>query len=440
MTFTSRSILLLCSLMLVAVGCGGRSRSTPPPGARWEAGTVKPHKDMGPDMYQQPLDRSILKKDRYVPPPPPLDHGTPPPPPPDHGTGKCTATGGVCGGGKSPCCGGSICVPLPTGVSICTMSCTPDNLSTPLINEDSCPNATTTKSHICGNIGTGAKQHYCLKTCKPELGKNSCPAGLACHPTSAALTGQIDLAACVYRACNSGMECPINLSKTCTTTGSVAQCNNAGLPTGARCGPPNGQPGAPLRCVVPGVCDTISGLCAPHKLGKATAKVGDPCKDDRHCGAQMVCDMQGTTSMGRVHARNGYCVIQGCAFKTFTAFTCPSGSVCHRLHWGGRCLLSCDLKTAKSCRGYASDKLGDYECRGWNNLSMGGAPIVYQPVCEPGDSMACDMLQNSSLDCSSVGLQANPTKMGCRDPANGKTLTNKYDPNGYCLDDTASGK
>ena len=42
-------------------------------------------------------------------------------------------------------------------------------------------------------------------------------------------------------------------------------------------------------CVKPGKCDLTSNLCAPHSLGKPTAKIGDPCKDDTECAGNMVC-------------------------------------------------------------------------------------------------------------------------------------------------------
>ena len=438
------TLLLLLALFSLTTACGGRSRSTPPPGARWEGGPG-PVKDMGaPPPDRQPP----VKLDRGQPPkkdqgqPPKKDQGQPPKK--DQGPGVCSTSGRICGAGLAPCCGGLSCTQLFSGVSLCLRKCTPDNPSTPLINEDSCPNATTTKAQVCGDLHVGAGQrNFCLHRCDPALGLSSCPPGLACHPRSAVFSGNISLAVCIYPPCKSDIECPVYLSQTCIGAGDTKSCKAPGLPSSAVCGAPasSAAPGDPLHCVVPGVCDKKSGLCAPHKQGKAGAKVGDPCKDDRECGGQMRCDMQSTNSTGRVHARNGYCVIEGCSFsKTLTAFACPAGSVCHHLFYGGRCQRTCDLNQASSCRGHATDKLGDYECRAWNNLSIGGQPLVSTSICESGDSMPCNMLASSSLDCSSVGLQNNPTKMSCRNPANGQQLSNKYDPNGYCLDDTASGK
>ncbi len=327
---------------------------------------------------------------------------------------------------------------LSTGLRLCLAKCTPDNPSTPLVNEDDCYKRGA--GLTCGNVAYPAKQYRCLQKCNPSLGKNDCPAGIACNPRSAALSGNISQAVCAYPPCKNAMQCPVYLNKTCKTQGSTSQCS--GLPKGSSCAPPapNAAPGTTLRCALPGVCDSKSGLCAPHKYGISKAKVGDPCKDDRGCGGQMRCDMQSTGSSGMVHARNGYCFIEGGAFSSLSSRACTSGSRCNRLYYGGRCAKECDLKSPKTCRGYAKDKLGDYECRAWNNLSMGGTAIVSAPVCETGDTMACDMLKGSSLDCSTVGLQNNPTKMSCRNPVSGKVLSNKYDPSGYCLDDTASGK
>ena len=445
MSWTMRSFLFLSALTLVAAGCGGRSRSTPPPGARWEGGTAQPHKDLGlgPDQLHPPVDRGIPDPDRYLPPPPPLDHGTPPPPP-DKGSGKCVTSGGLCGGGQGPCCGGTTCQQLPTGIRLCLRKCTKDNPSTPLINEDTCPGATTTKAQICANLASGSgTQNYCLHRCAPALGKNSCPAGLACRPVSTYLTGTVNTAVCAYPPCKTNAECPVYLSTTCKSQGDPKSCKAAGLPASARCGaiPPGAPMGSPLHCVVSGVCDVKSGLCAPHKQGKAGAKVGDPCTDDRSCGGQMRCDMERTNPGSPVHARNGYCTIDGCSFSsTLTAFACPTGSACNMMYSGGLCSRSCDLNKASTCRNHSYDQYGDYECRAWNNLSIGGQLIVSTPVCESGDSMRCSMLQGTSLDCSSVGLSSNPTGMTCRHPKNGTKLTNKYDPSGYCLDTTASGK
>ncbi len=435
-------------VIVAMAGCGGRSRTAPPPGALVKKDGPAIRRDLGPGPDMKPRDVKVWHKDRQQPPPPPPDWWVPPhldkgpPPPPDKG-GLCTAAGKLCTPGKTSCCSGTACVMLKSGLHLCLRKCLPDNYSTPLLNEDTCPTASTTGKQFCADISPPAQQHYCLHTCAPALGKNDCAPGLACQPRSAGLAWQVFKAVCMYAPCKGVADCPVYLSKTCTTAGSVGQCSNAGLPAGAKCTapPPGAAAGAPLRCAVPGVCDTKSGLCAPHKLGNPKAKVGDACNDDRHCGGQMRCEMQHTSASGLVHARNGYCLIEGCTFaKTLPSRACPTGSTCKSLTQGGTCFLTCSLNNAQDCRGNAKDKLGDYECRAWNNLSVGGNPIVSKSVCEPGDRMKCDMLQTSKLDCSSVGLQSNPTKMSCRHPTTGKTLANKYDPSGYCLDDSASGK
>jgi len=382
------------------------------------------------DKYKPHIDRGVLPPDRFIPPPP------------DKGPGKCNASGTPCGSGAARCCPGTTCMANYAGPRLCLQKCVPDNPSTPLVNEDTCPVAGGRKM-VCGNMAIYPGTNYhCLRRCDPALGKNDCPAGLACHPRSGVFTRQGANAVCVYAPCAGPQQCPVYLNKTCTTSGSAAQCAGAGLPNGARCGspPPNAPAGAQLRCVVPGVCDAKSGLCAPHKYGNPKAKVGDSCKDDRDCGGQMWCDMQTTDSSGRTHARNGYCSIISCAFPSLTAFRCPSGAHCSNLYYGGRCFKGCDLKNAKTCRGNAKDKHGDYECRAWNNLAIsGGIQITKGPVCEPGDLMKCNIFQGANLTCSVVGLQGNGTDMACRTPGTGKKLS-KYAPNGYCLDNTSSGK
>jgi hypothetical protein len=136
--------------------------------------------------------------------------------------------------------------------------------------------------------------------------------------------------------------------------------------------------------------------------------------------------------------------VQGCEFSaTLPTRACPSGSICNKLYAGGLCQRSCSLGTASTCRGASGDLLGDYECRAWDNLAMGGVPVASGPVCDHGPSMPCNLLEASKLDCTSVADKSNifvpnPTKMGCRSLGN-IALTNPYDPYGFCLDDTSSG-
>jgi hypothetical protein len=70
-------------------------------------------------------------------------------------------------------------------------------------------------------------------------------------------------------------------------------------------------------------------------------------------------------------------------------------------------------------------------------LTLGGIPIAASPVCESGMYTPCNLLEGAGLDCTHIGLQNNPTNMGCRSLDNQMLLFN--DPNGFCLDDTSSG-
>ncbi len=352
---------------------------------------------------------------------------------------------------------------LSAGACVCP--CTADDLKTPLVNEDTCPGADADKFSVCGTFDLAAGQaSYCVKTCQPRLKGSDCAAPLRCDPRSGAVIRRHDLALCLYSGrCAKDSDCPV-------TTG--ASCDSSRTPTGCKIG----ETCAPLythltagRCTTPGKCDKASGLCGPHTLGDKSAKVGDPCKSDLDCGGHMACQMEldeskyllaagkackangeccsGTCQGGvcaqgrpcRVLYRSGYCATLGCTFaKTLNEATCDGGSACDILHPGGACLKTCDLKQASTCRGHKNDELGDYECRAWNHLSVGGVTIASKPVCEAGYGMPCDLLAGSGFGCSSVGLQGNPTKMSCRDDE-GAALTNKYDPAGLCLDDTVSG-
>jgi len=169
--------------------------------------------------------------------------------------------------------------------------------------------------------------------------------------------------------------------------------------------------------------------------GKPNAKVGDPCINDHDCGGRMACLMEVATS-GTVYFRNGYCSVEGCVFaKTFPDRACHAGSDCSGIYYGGRCLKSCDIKKASTCRGNAKDKHGDYECRAWNFYF--GAPVK-APVCEPGHVADCSYFTGTKYTCAVLGLSGNPTKMACRQPGTGEILSD-YSPWGTCLDTTASG-
>jgi len=334
------------------------------------------------------------------------------------------------------CCGNMICSTSFSGGRFCTQKCTPDNKNTPLVNEDNCPG--TPNKFICANIASPPSKTYrCLQRCVPTKGKNTCKPNLACRPKSVWMTVSVDRAVCGFPTCKGGKDCPVYLSKLCSPSSPYPQC--VGFPAGTYCAPhyPGSFGG---RCAMPGVCDKVSGICISHKQGKKTAKVGDPCIDDRNCGNSMECNMEVSTS-GTVYYRNGYCSVEGCVFSsTLPDRKCPTGSTCIKTYYSGRCLKTCDLKKASDCRGYAKDKHGDYDCRAWN-LYPTGKPnnIAAKPVCEAGFATACTLFAGSKITCASLGLPNNPTSMACREPGTGKILSS-MSPYGTCLDLTTSGK
>ena len=430
-----QSVVLLFVAMLVA-GCGARTSSRIPPGARKDGGSSATtdgpqwQKDWSPwrDDYYSFRDRGPVKLDRAIKPDRPVKVD---------GPTKCVQMGLSCGAAGSRCCSGMKCTKMPTGTSICTRTCTPDNPRTPLVNEDTCPNAARAEFTCSRVAASGSGGYACLKGCTPRLGRNDCGKGVACHPRSTVYTGKVDRAACVYQACTGAKECPVYLNRTCSVGGPASQCS--GLGSGAYCAPEDGN-ALSGRCARPGRCDAASGLCTSHTLGKATAKVGSPCTSDLQCGNTMRCRTSYTSGGAFVTYPNGYCVVEGCTFgSTLIVRRCPAGSTCSLLYWGGVCFKTCDPKSATSCRNHAKDRYGDYECRAWNNLTYaGGKRITASPVCEPGSGMPCAMY--STIKCSHVGLlPGNPTQMECRHPKTGKVLP-QNDPSGTCLDTTASGK
>jgi hypothetical protein len=310
-------------------------------------------------------------------------------------------------------------------LGICSKECTPDDASTPLINEDDCPNG-----FLCAAFNyTTATYNYCLKKCTPDATKNTCPtsAKQACHPTSTRF-GDTDQAVCWYLACQDGKDCPVYSSTTCSND---SQCTS--IASDAFCDTDSN------KCARPGNC-TAAGLCGKHIHGKATAKVGDPCKDDFDCPSEGQCfeESSDPSYIGKGWA-NGYCTISGCAFSsTLPDKACPTGSTCHHLYYGGICAKTCKLDDANSCRNQAVDKGGDYECYAWNNLFLGSVQITAEPVCQTAAGQTCDSM-GSKLDCTSLGETGNPTNMKCRDRFTGVAKTDQTDPNGICLDDTASG-
>jgi len=363
----------------------------------------------------------------------------------------CTQNGKECG--PSP----NTCLLSSSGKGVCTCPCTPDNAGTPQ-NEDTCPQL---NKNICGQVqlSSGAKQNFCLRKCSPKLYANDCAGGMACAPRSAAfVNGKLNQAVCILYGCSTNSDCPVRNGKACS------QSNPCTL--GQLCIPHNSATTQGI-CASPGKCDKASKLCGPHATTKPSAKVGDTCSADTHCGANMKCRFQvnraayakkwnqscgadaeccsGSCQSGfctkglcTVDNRNGYCVVQGCIFaNTLPTSACPSGSACNILYTGGLCQRTCSLTSSLSCRGLGVDRFGDYECRAWNNLNIGGTPVTTSPVCDFGTGMSCNFLQASKLQCSSVGLSLNTTNMTCRSLAN-KVLGDPYDPTGYCLDNTAS--
>jgi hypothetical protein len=404
------------------VGCGGRTgNGGPPEGVKRDSRASDGNRDRKStlDRWQQP-DNPGPWMDRYRVPdlPKKLD-----------GPKTCVDLGESCTAGS--CCGGLSCVIFGTNAKICTSTCTPDDPFTPLVNEDSCPNLA---QYQCGNqYASTTSSHYCLRRCTPTIGQASCPAGLACHPKSVGYSADALEALCVYPACTQAKDCPVRLASSCGNPGGA--CTGA---AGAFCAEDEDSLTG-FTCALAGSCDLKSGLCQPHSFG-GTGVVGAVCKDDRDCKAQMRCDRERFLG-GELHARNGYCIIEGCAFaKTLPQRACPAGSSCQRLLPGGFCFKTCSLSKASDCRGNPADNHGDYECYAWNNLVTGSVMIADVPVCEPADRYPCNLLTSSKLDCSALGVSpGNSTQMACRDRQTGAALPNPSSPLGLCLDTTSSG-
>lgn len=382
---------------------------------------VTPTPEWGVPHDLRPTRDQALKPDRQVLP---LDLGT-----------KCRPMGYPCSSDQD-CCSKLGCATIYTGAKVCTQACTQDDPSTPLVNEDTCPQAGTSR-FICANLAAAPGQNLrCLQRCTPTAGKNTCAPGLACAVKSTWITFSVDKAVCGFTACKTGKDCPVMLQPLCVPGGPATYCK--GLPAGVFCAPHH-QGSLGGRCALPGVCDATSGLCAPHNQGKAGARVGDPCNDDRDCSGQMEC-LQELTTGGISYFRNGYCAIDGCIFaSTLPQVSCPAGSTCSRLYSAGRCLKTCDLKKANTCRNNPADKHGDYECRAWHIYVGQPGTVTSAPVCEAGHAVPCTLFNNSKVTCKDLGLSGNPTQMACRDPATGKVLPDGSS-GGMCLDTTASGK
>jgi hypothetical protein len=380
----------------------------------------------------------------------------------------CTKSGGECGATMT-----CLLTDSAGTKGICACKCTLDDPATPLVNEDSCPDLS--KNRCVDQSETTTPDPWCMQLCDPKLGSNTCQGSLACIPWIGSYLGVYDKSICIITGCAADADCPVNTNTKCSLA--AKDC-----PSGQTCTTYLGTTvtGDEGRCQLPGKCDTASGLCTDHTLGKSTAKIGDPCKDDRDCANNMECsqefdrtkyqkkggdtctdDLQccsGTCTGGKCDAgacivsnRNGYCTMSDCAFKaTLPSRACPTGSACNQFSPGGVCRKACDMTKAGDCRGNASDLFGDYECRNYGAYfadpmdPSSSKPMLDTPICETGAFMPCDTFASSKnkLDCSyngtfdAKGTPTNTTNFKCRSYDN-KILTNNFDPNGLCLDDTA---
>lgn len=389
---------VLTGLLLVAAGCSDDDKPK-------DSGLV--------DVSQLDMGADVEVPDTLAPDLPPADHNM----------GEGCKTNSDCKTGSPDC----LVLSKAEGIGICSKTCTPDNPDTPLINEDDCPT-----DFVCASFNyTTATYNYCLKTCTPSMTTNPCPASSkqTCHPVSTRFT-DLDQPVCWYLACKDGKDCPVMSATTCSID---ADCTSVGADAFCESG----------ECARPGKCNTTSGLCAPHTLGKAGSKVGDPCTSDFDCPNAGTCfpATSDSTTIGTLWA-NGYCTISGCAAASLTDFACPTGSACNHLYYGGICAKTCKLDDASTCRNNPADKGGDYECYAWDNLVVGGGiQVTSEPVCMSAASQECDM--GASLSCATLGDQSdqanpNPTNMSCRNRFTG-VATTQTDPAGVCLDNTASG-
>ncbi|MBW2736627.1 MAG: hypothetical protein JRH20_29925, partial [Deltaproteobacteria bacterium] len=365
----------------------------------------------------------------------------------------CTNSGSECGNG-------GICLAIDDTTGICTCPCAPDDPSTPLVVEDTCPDQA---NNVCGAIPLvdGSIVGACLKKCAPDLGRNTCAWPIGCHPQSGLSVGVFDSPVCLYPGCMEDADCPVVTAEPCSTHGTL-DCADPN----AQCLPHDTTTSDGL-CVLPGSCDAVSALCGPRADNfKADAAVGDPCKDDTECGAAMACEREvDPGAMGQasgpcssdseccsqscnangyclpgscsVHSRNGYCYIANCAFPTLPEFACPAGSTCNSVFGTGICQKACSLDDAGSCRGSVGDLNGDYECRAYNNLNS-VVVLADGPTCDWGDTVDCTIFDISGVDCSLFGDSNNTTHMRCMG-LDGVDKNDPYDATGYCLDDTVSG-
>ncbi|MBK8482709.1 MAG: hypothetical protein IPL40_16350, partial [Proteobacteria bacterium] len=201
-----------------------------------------------------------------------------------------------------------------------------------------------------------------------------CVTPISCQPASVVQTPR-DVAICLSLGCSSDRDCLVTTAEACqvgaSTCGAGAEClpERAGSATGI--------------CARSGLCDAVSGLCAPRQAAgsfAAGARVGDPCDADVACGAAMFCALEvdvaaelkaggegcargseccsgkclPTGRCGAGHCgtfgRNGYCTIEGCAFASLSDYACPPGSACNGLYPAGWCQRTCDPREPDDCR------------------------------------------------------------------------------------------
>jgi hypothetical protein len=390
----------------------------------------------------------------------------------------CTSDSDCTGGGTD-----YFCLRPSSSSGLCTVTCTPDDPETPLVSEDTCPSAgLKAGTNICAPLplSSGKTGNGCYRVCAPRLGCTDCDKGFACDPASGAALELYGIALCLSPACTKDSDCPVETSAACTPSATPTGCG-----AGESCQPywsyvdssGSTKTSSSGLCAKPGTC-TKSGLCdkKPASLSSATAQVGDPCKDDTECGQEMKCLMEideskhflpggaacvadsqccggscnrktSTCDKGLcvVRNRNGYCTIEGCTFSsTLTGKKCPAGSTCNNAYPGGNCQLRCDMSVAKTCRGSSKDLWGDYECLGWDTPGWSTTP-----VCDTGVGWSCSVFASANTsgidagppkyDCASFfGDSMNSTNMACRTLDGAKTA-DKWDPSGFCFDDTGSG-
>ena len=378
-------------------------------------------------------------------------------------TCDATKVGSLCTA-DSQCGKNGLCLLVKGTTKICTCKCTPDDIKTTMINEDTCPNQGSTKGKlICGTTNAPGivAGSFCLQVCEPKLDANDCAKGVSCSTMSEYYAGVIGIGVCLVAGCATDVECPSITGMKCNTL--AQDCAK-----GETCAPLNLANLFAGRCFANGKCDTKSGLCR-GQTGKAGIKIGAPCEGDPDCGPNQECRFEmdrqkdlgqkpggstcltateccsGKCTAGKctkgscgVMFRNGYCTIRACKFsKSLTHTKCPAGSVCNMAFIGGMCQKTCSLTSKTDCRGQAKDRLGDYECRSWDKLQTAGGAIAEKPVCDFGFTLTCDQFAAQGITCAAVGAASNTTNMACRSLQDKKLSS--HDPSGYCLDDTASG-